>query len=438
MAIAQQLYEGVDIGTEGRVGLITYMRTDSYRVADDAVRACREWITRQYGADFVPPKPPVRAAGRLAQEAHEAIRPTDVRRTPESVRPYLTEEQFRLYRLIWRRFVASQMAPAKYEVTEVVVRSGDTRFRAAGRILRFAGYTQVWPSSQKEQPLLPDLREGDELVLQSLEPTQHFTEPPPRYTEASLVKALEKYGIGRPSTYAPILSTIQERGYVRSEGRTLVPTELGMLVTDLLVRHFAGIVDTGFTAQMEKKLDRIEQARTGWREVLEEFYKVFAKDLERAQEEMKSARAEPAEGEPPCEACGRPMVWRWTTRGRFLACSGYPECRQRRVPAEELAGSPCPVCGAPMRIRRNRLGRYEACTKYPECKFSRPLEYRGRPIRIPEGWTETCPQSGHPMVLRLGRRGPFIACSGYPECKTTRNVPREWMRAGGDDQTQAT
>jgi DNA topoisomerase-1 len=485
MIIAQQLYEGVELGDEGSVGLITYMRTDSFRVADEAVAAARRHIARNFGDRYLPEKPPeTKKAGKSAQEAHEAIRPTEPDRTPESIRSFLSPEQFKLYRLIWRRFMASQMRPAEYRNTDAQIAAGRTLFNARGRELVFDGYTKLMSpwirgeevramekegldpatllqrikaaglrptpdavdeirriaagatvdkaivealTASKDQ-VLPALEEGDKLDLKELRPDQHFTEPPPRYSEASLVKALEKFGIGRPSTYAPIIQTIQDRGYVHQLDRRLHPTELGEIVTDKLVQHFDDIMNTGFTAELEKKLDQIEDGEKGWVEVLREFTDVFSGDLDKAKEDMESVKGN--EPDPPvaCEKCGKPMLIKWNRYGKFLACSGYPECKSTKpLQTAEAVGEKCDRCGAPMTVKSGRFGRFLACTKYPECKGTRPISRGRKRLRVPEGWKQECDKCGKTMVIRHSRRGPFIACPGYPECKNTARIPKEWM-----------
>ncbi|MFN3483882.1 MAG: type I DNA topoisomerase [Planctomycetota bacterium] len=429
MMVAQQLYEGVELGDEGSVGLITYMRTDSFRVADEALAEVRDLIARRFGAAYLPEEPILRARRKGMQEAHEAIRPTYVHRTPEELRPYLTEDQFRLYRLIWRRFVASQMKPAEYLLTEAEIRAGRGTFLAKGRELKFDGFAQVWGHAlRKDDQILPPLAAGDRPRLVELVPEQHFTEPPPRYTEASLVKTLERYGIGRPSTYAPILSTIQERGYVRLEDRKLHPTELGTLINDKLVKHFNDIMNTGFTARMEKDLDRIEDGKERWVDVLRRFYEAFIGDLDKAKQEMESEKGQEAEG-VVCDKCGRPMLVRWNRYGRFLGCSGFPECRGiKHLPSPEVKGEKCDQCGAPMVIKSGRLGRFLACTRYPDCRGTKSLPRGNKRVEIPKDWKEDCEKCGRPLRIRYGRRGGFIACSGYPECKNTRRFPREWFK----------
>jgi DNA topoisomerase-1 len=429
MMMAQQLYEGVELGSEGAVGLITYMRTDSFRIADEALTEVRALIAEDFGPNYVPEKPVVRAARKGAQEAHEAIRPTYVTRKPDDIKQYLTEEQYRLYRLIWRRFVACQMKPAQYLLTEAEIRAGRATFAAKGRELKFDGFTALLGHALgKDQQILPPLASGDKPELKDLVGEQHFTEPPARYTEASLVKALERNGIGRPSTYAPIISTIQERGYVRNEERKLFPTELGTLINDKLVKHFNDIMELGFTAKMEKNLDDIEDGERKWTEVLKEFNDPFMKGIDKAKEEMESEKGQEASG-IVCEKCGKPMMIRWNKYGRFLGCAGFPECRSTKsLPSEEAKGEKCDLCQAPMVIKSGRLGRFLACTKYPECRGTKSLPRGNKRLEIPKDWKEDCEKCGKPFRVRYGRRGGFIACTGFPDCKNTRRFPKEWYK----------
>jgi DNA topoisomerase-1 len=433
MRIAQQLYEGLELGSEGSVGLITYMRTDSLRVAEGALEQCRHYIQEQFGSDYLPEQPRRYKSRQGAQEAHEAIRPTDLRYTPEFVRPYLTDEQFLLYELIFRRFVASQMKPAVIAVTEVEIQAGEALFRTQGQKVLFEGYRRVWaPSGTHEEVTFPPLQEGLELTCTRLEPSQHFTQPPPRYTEATLIKALEKHGIGRPSTYAPIISTIQERGYVQLKDRKFYATELGMLVTDLLVQHFPEIIDVDFTSQMESRLDAIEEAKAHWQEVLQEFYEPFQAALQKAEQIMEQVRG--AESGESCEQCGAPMVLRWSKAGRFLGCSRYPECRSRKA-LPNADGDPgritletehlCPECGRKLLLRQGRLGPFLSCSGYPECKVAMGIDAEGQPVARQQQTEHTCEQCGAPMVLKQSRRGPFLSCSNYPECRNSKPVDGE-------------
>ena len=424
MTIAQQLYEGVDVGTEGPVGLITYMRTDSVRVAREAQEEARGWIVGRLGRDYVPDAPPAYRSRGSAQEAHEAVRPSDVRREPKDVTRFLSPEQLALYRLIWERFLASQMMPAVYDTLTVDIDAGRCLFRAQGSTLRFKGFTAVYEESREDEAAsaeedpegaIPNLEEGEVLRLRVLEPKQHFTQPPPRYTEASLIKALEELGIGRPSTYASILSTIvNDRGYVRRERRALVPTELGMAVTDKLKPYFPEIMDVEFTAQMEDHLDKIEEGERTWVETVKEFYEPFKRDLARAKKEMASEKAGEPAGEP-CPDCGEQLLRRRGRFGMFLACSAYPDCRYTRdlnggERAEELpTDETCPTCGKPMVIKHGRFGKFIACSGYPECKTTKPITL---------GIACPAPGCAGQLVERRSRRGrTFFGCSAYPNCK---------------------
>lgn len=394
MTVAQELYEGVELGAEGATGLITYMRTDSTRVAEEAQRAARAFITAQYGREFV------RIGGQRltkkahVQDAHEAIRPTNVQRLPDDVAPYLTPDQLKLYRLIWQRFVASHMAPAVFDVVSVDIQAKEYIFRATGSVMKFSGWLTVYeetrdedakPADEEEaQGQLPPLRQDQILDLIKLTPKQHFTEPPPRYTEATLVKALEENGIGRPSTYAPTISTILEREYVKLEKKRFVPTELGFLVTDALVKHFPKIVDVGFTALVEEELDKIEEGKLDRLTVLQEFYKEFAAAYERAKREMESLKPKPVETEEVCPECGSKLVIRTGRYGQFYSCSAFPRCRytrplEERVRIREEAAVPCPRCGGKLVKRFARKGgrSFFGCENYPECDFT----VSQRPIR---------------------------------------------------------
>ena len=424
MVVAQQLYEGLPLGSRGEVGLITYMRTDSTQVAEVARQEARELIGAKFGKEFVPSSPrEYRRKVKGAQEAHEAIRPTSVLREPDAVRSYLNNDQNRLYTLIWQRFLASQMADAQFDQTSVEIKATPETdaqallLRATNTQLRFAGYKQLYEEGKDNgeeedegKNPLPALTADDSLRLLDLFPDQHFTEPPPRYTEASLVKALEEKGIGRPSTYAPTVATIQDRGYVEKEGRQLRPTDLGSLVNDLLVEHFPEFVDEGFTVEMENELDEIANGERPWQPVVEQFYR----PLERALEAAKDAAPQREMTDEKCEKCGKPMVVRWGRRGRFLACSGFPECRSSRPlegeeePQSEPTDEKCHECDAPMVIRSGRFGRFLACTRYPECKGRRPLLTKTG---------ASCPRDGGDLVERRSRKGrTFYGCVNYPKC----------------------
>ena len=421
MQIAQELYEGVDLGPEGTQGLITYMRTDSTNVAASAQQAARAVISVKYGPEYVPAQPPVytrKAKG--AQEAHEAIRPTSPQREPESVRQYLTPQQFRLYQLIWQRFIASQMAPAVLDGTTVDIAAGKPEqltgtgeppfvFRATGSVVKFPGFMAVYTqgrddgeTDELDNGALPVLAEGEDLDLLKLLPEQHFTQPPPRYTEATLVKALEEQGIGRPSTYAPTIATLQARSYVTTENRKLVATELGMIVNDLLVEHFPRIFDIGFTSQMEAELDEIAAGERDWVPTMREFYVPFTETLKQAEQSIQRVRLKDEPSGETCEKCGRPMVIKLGRYGKFLACSGFPECRNSR-PLLERIGVTCPTCKqGEVVVRRSKKGRtFYGCERYPECDF---VEWN-KPVAT------SCPRCGSYMV-EAGRRGQ-VRC---PKC----------------------
>ncbi len=437
MRVAQQLYEGVAIGGEGSVGLITYMRTDSLNLSNEAVSNARRFIDDRFGADYVPEAPNRYVAGGRAQEAHEAIRPTDVRRTPESLRNSLTEPQSRLYRLIWERFVACQMTPAVWSVTDATITAattaGEARFRAVGRRLVFDGFLKVTGVSRRGgDQILPHLNDGQPLGAVQLDPQQRFTQPPPRYTEASLVRALEAEGIGRPSTYASIIQTIQDRAYVEQIDRRFHATEVGCKVTDKLVEHFPKIMDLRFTAHMEDQLDRIEADDLDWVQVLREFYGPFSDNLERAMDEMTHAKAESEPSDYTCEVCGRPMVYRWSRNGRYLACTGYPECktthpvdREGKKIEQKVVPNACPECGSDMILRRSRFGPFLGCTRYPECRGTLPCDAEGNPLKVmkDEDVTGTCPVCGAKMVVKRKGRRAFLGCTRYPDCDGTAPIP---------------
>lgn len=428
MVVAQSLYEGVDVGPDGTVGLITYMRTDSTRVSKEAQDEARELISKKYGRDFLPERPPVYASAKTAQEAHEAIRPTSVMREPDAIKQYLEPDQYRLYKLIWNRFVASQMNPAVIDQTFVDITAGGYTFRATGSILKFPGFLAVYSEDRSEdqqqteeengEAALPPLSEGETLKLLKLDPKQHFTQPPPRYSEALLVKTLEEKGIGRPSTYASIISTIQERDYVTKIENRLRPTDLGLLVNELLVNHFPVVMDVAFTAKMEEELDKIEEGQLHWVQAVKDFYTPFEESLEKAQAEMKNVKAEQTETDILCDKCGKPMVIKWGKNGQFLACSAYPECKNTRplvrkengeieAAAEEKTDEKCTKCGSPMLIKRGRFGKFLACSRYPECNYTQGISTG-----------VACPQDGGRIVERRSRFGKiFYSCSNYPDCK---------------------
>lgn len=429
MLIAQQLYEGIDIGAEGAVGLITYMRTDSFHISEQALASCRKLIVDVYGENYLPEKPNVHASDKKGtQGAHEAIRPTAAEHPPESIKNHLTKDQYKLYELIWNRFVASQMKPALYAVTDVEIAAGQYTFKAKGRELLFDGHTRVSGHElEKEEQILPPLEKDQRLELIELAPTQHFTQPPPRFTEASLVKTLEKLGIGRPSTYAAIISTIQERGYVKQEKRAFYATELGTLVTEKLIEHFSKIMDVKFTSHMEDELDKIEDEKIEWLNVLREFYDPFKTDLEKAAGEMKSVKGTPEESNQMCTLCGKPMVIRWGRHGKFLGCSAFPTCKstlpldERGVPAPpETTDQKCEKCGSAMVVKTSRHGKFLACSAYPNCKNTKSLT--GETTKV-EPTNEKCEKCGSPMVIRFSKRGRFMGCSAYPKCRNIKSLP---------------
>jgi DNA topoisomerase-1 len=484
MAVAQQLYEGVELGDEGPVGLITYMRTDSVRVAREAQDQARAWARGRLGAEYVPETPPAYRSRRSAQEAHEAVRPTDVEREPRTLARSLTRDQLALYRLIWERFLASQLVPAVYDTVSADIdatraegkppadsprlASGGQRpaaspsptglaapvadpagrylFRAQGQTLKFKGFMAVYVESREDDAVaeedaespVPPLEESEVLRLLGLDPKQHFTQPPPRYSEASLIKALEELGIGRPSTYAQILSTIvNDRGYVRRERRTLFPTELGMTVTDKLIPYFADIMNVEFTAAMEDNLDKVEEGEREWVATVREFYEPFKRDLARANREMENEKKGTPTGET-CPECGADLIKRRGRFGPFIACSTYPKCRYTRNldgngrAEDEPTDERCPSCGKPMVIKHGRFGKFIACSGYPECKTTKP-------VTLGIG----CPQCGTgELVERRSKRGrTFYGCAAYPGCKFVlwqRPIPEPCPQCGAPFLTERT
>lgn len=415
MQVAQRLYEGIDLGRE-TVGLITYMRTDSVRIAGEAIGAVRGIIRDEFGETYLPERPNFFKSKASAQEAHEAIRPTNVRKTPDSIRAHLTDEQYKLYRLIWKRFVACQMKSALYRITEAQIRAGRATLEAHGREVLFDGFRRL--SRATDEPVLPPLAVGDALDVEKITPGRHFTQPPPRYTEAGLIKTLEKHGIGRPSTYAPTLATLTDRGYVRIEKRTLIPTELGILVTEKLERHFETLINAEFTALMEESLDKVEDGTLDGTSILKDFYAEFMRELDKASTEMTSEHGKPSEDK--CALCRGPMTVRWTRFGKLTECAcGY------KKPDAEVPGQSCGRCKSPMSLRWGKRGKFLACTRYPECTFTKSI-VRGKVVTVPED--VTCEKSGHPMAIRMSRRGPFLGCTGYPECRNAKKIPKAWLR----------
>ncbi len=445
MSTAQKLYEGIELGAEGPVGLITYMRTDSVRITADALAEAREFIRKHYDPAFLPPKARTFKVSGKAQDAHEAIRPASMDHPPHTIKAHLSSDQYRLYQLIWNRFLASQMNPAVFDQTTVDITAAHCTFRAQGSIMKFPGFTVLYTEGKEDNgdengigKLLPEVQAGEVLRLLELKPEQKFTQPPPRFSEASLVRELEENGIGRPSTYATILSTIQDRDYVRLEKGKFIPTELGMLVTDLLVKNFPRILDVAFTAGMETELDRIEEGKTKRLEILNNFYRPFTEELKKAKADMQNVKREEIPTDLVCEKCGKPMVIKWGKNGRFLACTNYPECKNTKdftqddngeiQPAPEATTDiPCPLCGKPMMKRRGRFGTFLGCSGYPECKHTMNVDSDGNPLTVaaaaPEG-DAVCEQCGKPMVVKRGRYGNFLGCSGYPDCKNIVRIPR--------------
>jgi len=426
MRVAQQLYEGIEIGADGAVGLITYMRTDSTRVSAQSQTEAKETITEKYGEQYTLAKPRTFKAGKRAQEAHEAIRPTSPSITPAEVKKYLDKDQFRLYELIWQRFVASQMKDAVYDATSVDIEvkgatsSATYLFRATGSVLKFPGFLAAYGDTEgdkDEARLLPPLQEGQMLTCLEIKPRQHFTQPPPRFSEASLVRELERNGIGRPSTYADILSKLRNREYVTVEERRFQPTELGTIVVDLLVESFQRIMDIDYTAKVEDRLDFIESGKEEWTAALQRFWDRFTEELEKAQAEMRDVKREEIETDEVCEKCGKPMVIKWGRFGRFLACTGYPECKttkQIKKDGEiaetiepEPTGEDCPKCGKPLFRRTGRFGPFVGCSGFPDCKYIQPKSTGVK-----------CPQCGKgELAEKRTRKGrTFYGCDQYPDC----------------------
>jgi DNA topoisomerase-1 len=444
MMIAQRLYEGVELGEEGSVGLITYMRTDSTRVAPEAIQEVREYVGKEYGPQYLPEQPNTYKEKKEAQGAHEAIRPSSAARHPDLIKQYLKEDEFKVYKLIWQRFVASQITPAVFDQTTVDIDAKNGNdvywFRVTGSVLKFDGFLKVYEESkegkdEEDEELkhkLPALDAGQRLTLKELKPEQHFTEPPPRFNEASLVKELEERGIGRPSTYAAILTTIQERQYVQKIGGKFTPTEIGLVVTDLLVENFRDIFDLQYTARLEEELDEIEEGKEKWTDALADFYKKFQKDLKYAEKHMENIKRMEKPTDEKCELCQSPLVIKWGKHGSFYACSTYDKddpntckfTKENPINLPDLDSADiqettqeeyCENCGRVMVLKRGRFGQFMACTGYPDCKTTRRLDQGKRVPDIP--LDELCPKCGRNMMIRHGRFGEFTTCSGYPECK---------------------
>ncbi|MDX9893425.1 MAG: type I DNA topoisomerase [Patescibacteria group bacterium] len=417
MMLAQQLYEGIELGSGG-VGLITYMRTDSLNLAQKFLDEAGNYIKDKFGNNYHDEPKRYKAKSKLAQEAHEAIRPTLAENAPEKIKPHLNERQFKLYQLIWQRAIASQMADAITDNTTVDIKAADTvyTFRSTGSVIKFDGFLKVYPTNTKEN-ILPDVEEKDQVNLVELKPEQHFTQPPARYSEATLVKALEEYGIGRPSTYAPTISTVQDRGYVEKEDKRLKPTDIAYLVNDLLVEHFPEIVDYKFTANMEDDLDEIAEGKKKWQPIIHEFWGPFKTNLDKKELELDKKKLTEEKTDEVCEKCGKPMVIKIGRYGKFLACTGYPDCKNTKQlggegnepQTPEVTGETCPDCGKPLVKRRGRFGEFVGCSGYPDCKY----------IKKEAAQTfGTCPKCGKGKIVgKRSRRGFFYACDQYPECK---------------------
>ena len=417
MRIAQQLYEGVELGSEGHVGLITYMRTDSTNLSEKFLNEAAAYITEAFGKKYALAKPRVFSKkARGAQEAHEAIRPAEAARTPDSIKTHLTPQQYKLYNLIWRRAVATQMTAATLDATTIDITAQQYIFRATGQIIKFDGWLKLYPQNVKENAL-PAIRKNDSVTCVALKPEQHMTEPPARYSDATLVKTMEKLGIGRPSTYAPTIHTIEERNYVeRDEAKRLKPTDIAFVVNDLLVEHFPSIVDFDFTAAMEKQFDEIEDGDKEWKPVIREFYEPFKKLLDEKMQEINKKEVTEEKTDAVCEKCGKPMVIKIGRFGKFLACTGYPECKNTKdldenghIEAPEVTEEVCDKCGKPMAVKHGRFGTFMGCTGYPNCKNIK---------RIEKGTGVTCPACGKgEIVEKRSKRGKnFYSCNRYPDC----------------------
>jgi DNA topoisomerase-1 len=447
MSVAQKLYEGIELGKEGSVGLITYMRTDSYRISEEALQDVRDYIRGNYSADYLPHKPHSYKNSQKAQDAHEAIRPSKMTYKPQDIKQYLSADQFKLYQLIWNRFIASQMNPVILDQTTIDIAGANCIFRAQGQIMKFPGFTIVYTEGKDDKEengngndkLLPELREQEKLKLLNLNTEQKFTQPSPRFSEASLVRELEEKGIGRPSTYATIISTIQDREYVSLEKGKFHPSELGMTVTQLLVKSFPTVLDLAFTADMENKLDSIESGESKRVETLKEFYAPFAEELKKAKTEMKNLKQEAIATDLICEKCKSPMVIKWGKNGRFLCCSNYPKCKNTMNFTHDENGKvthvetkttevKCNKCGKYMIVKEGRFGQFLACSGYPECKntMTATKNENGEIVAQETPTTdEVCEKCGKPMAIKRGRYGQFLGCTGYPECKNMKKMGKD-------------
>lgn len=449
MNIAQKLYEGIELGKDGSVGLITYMRTDSVRTADEALKDVRSYIANNYDQSYLPARTRIFKNTAAAQDAHEAIRPSDMSYKPQDIKSFLTPDQFRLYQLIWNRFVASQMNPALFDQTIIDITAGDCTFRAQGSVMKFPGYTIVYTEDKDNEnqddaeigDFLPAVEANEFLKLLSLKPEQKFTQPPPRYTEASLVRELEENGIGRPSTYATILSTIQDKEYVRIEKARFHPTELGMLVSELLVNNFPLVMDIAFTASLETQLDMIEAGEASRIDTLKQFYETFAAELQKAQTEMRDVKRQETPTDLVCEKCENKMVIKWGRNGEFLACSNYPSCKNtknfirtdedRVIPAPEpeqtQTGLTCENCGQPMMLKQGKFGHFFGCSGYPNCRniINAKKDESGTLTAAENEFSDVpCDKCGKKMVVKRGKYGQFLGCAGYPECQNIIKIKK--------------
>ncbi|MEW6378392.1 MAG: type I DNA topoisomerase [bacterium] len=450
MSVAQKLYEGIELGAEGSTGLITYMRTDSTRIADESIQEVRSYILSRFGREYLPSRPKIYKNKNNAQDAHEAIRPTSTLREPEKIKPFLKAEEFLLYQLIWNRFVACQMEDALMDMTTIDLEAGHYLFRATGSIIIFKGFMQLYQEGRDDDPSssaqedgdasspdrqkeLPNLTEGETASLNKLEPKQHFTQPPPRFSDATLVKELEEKGIGRPSTYATILSTIVNREYVNRDGKgKFVPTELGMLVNDLLVDSFPQVLDVEFTAQMESSLDEIEEGKRDWVKALRFFYDSFTQYVQKAENSMRDVKREGILTDKTCEKCGKPMAIKWGRNGEFLSCTGYPQCKNAKefrrgengeviIQENEHQDQHCDKCGSPMVLKHSRFGNFLACSAYPKCKNTVSLSTTDQK-EIELAQNEKCEKCGSAMQIKVGPYGRFLSCVEYPKCKFIKPI----------------
>ncbi|MGN0793379.1 MAG: type I DNA topoisomerase [Aristaeellaceae bacterium] len=428
MQVVQQLYEGIDLEGEGTQGIVTYIRTDSVRISDEAMAALREFIPERFGTEYLPEKPNEYKGRKNAQDAHEAIRPTDVRRTPDQIKASLTKEQYNLYRLIYNRFIASQMMPALYETMTMEITGDGIGLRFYGEHKKFAGFTSVYEESTDEETVstetsLPQLKEGDAVTVEEAAGSQHFTQPPSRYTEASLVRALEEKGIGRPSTYAPTITTIITRGYVSREKKRLYPTELGRMVTAMMEEYFEDIVDTEFTADLENKLDEVEEGKKDWKQIIRDFYPDFKRALDVAEEKVEKVEIKDEPSDVPCDKCGAMMVYKMGRFGRFLACPNFPDCRNTK-PILTYIEAPCPSCGARLMEKTSKKNRkFYGCERYPECEF----------VSWEKPVTEVCPQCGGYMVEKRGRKGEMWHLCANETCRCRVEVQQPDNAEDGDE-----